>query len=340
MREAYRKLSAYRSEAAPVEVNLADNTNVFGSAPSAVRTLADAGSLAAYPPLTLSALREALAEWLDVRPEQIICGGGSNDIIDSAMRALVDPGGRMAYVTPTFVMAAHFAAANSLTPVPVPVGPGFELDVDGLLAANAPLTYVASPNNPSGTLASRGAIDRLFERAPGVLLLDEAYAEFAGVSSVREAVGRPNVIVTRTFSKAWGLAALRIGYGVASEALVTEIEKARGPFTVNAVAERAARAAIRQDQAWLAGVVDRVAACRARFVAQLDAIGLPALPSAANFVGVAVPDAPAAAAALLEQGIAVRAFQRLPVVGDLLRITIGPSDIMDRVAEALGGIQR
>jgi histidinol-phosphate aminotransferase len=109
---------------------------------------------------------------------------------------------------------------------------------------------------------------------------------------------------------------------------------------VSAVAERAARAAIQHDREWLADVVGRVTECRARFVAQLAALGLPALPSAANFVGVPVPDAPAAAGALLEQGIAVRAFQRLPVVGDLLRITVGPSDVMDRVAAALGRFRR
>jgi histidinol-phosphate aminotransferase len=334
-RDAYRALEVYRTEPPAVELNLADNTNAFGSAPSALAALADPGALAAYPPLATAELRAAIAGWLGVAPDQVVCGCGSNDIIDSAMRAFADPGQRVAFAAPTFVMTPHFAAANSLLPVPVPVGPAFEVDAPGLLAAAAAVTYVATPNNPSGAAADPGAIRALLDGARGVVILDEAYAEFAGVSWVAEAVARGNVLVTRTFSKAWGLAGLRIGYGVGAAPLLVELEKARGPFKVNALAERAARAAVTGDAAWLAGVVARVAESRTRFAAALRARGFAPFPSAANFVGVPVPDARAAAAGLAERGIGVRAFRGLPGVGDLLRITIGPPAAMDRVADAL-----
>lgn len=340
MRDAYRRLAAYRSEPPPAELNLADNTNLFGSAPSALAALAGGAALSAYPPLSLTALREALADWLGVGPEHVICGAGSNAIIDATMRALVDPGGSVAHPSPTFVMAAHFAAANSLRPRPVPLGPGAAVDVAGLLAEPAALTYVATPNNPSGTAAERAAIERLLDRASGVVLLDEAYAEFAAGSWIQEAVRRPNVIVTRTFSKAWGLAGLRLGYGVAAPDLVAEIEKARGPYAVSAPAERAARAALRHDRAWLAETVDRVRIGRDRFRERLVALGYAPLPSAANFVGLPVPDAGAAAARLLQQGIAVRAFAGLPALGDLLRITVGPPEAMERALAALERLDR
>lgn len=339
-RDAYRTLQAYRTEPPPVEVNLGDNTNAWGSAPSALAALTDSAGLFAYPPLTTQALREAIAEWLGIEPDQIVCGCGSNDIIDSSMRAFADPGSRVAFASPTFVMTPHFAATNSLVPVPVPVGRDFEVDADGLVAANAALVYVATPNNPSGALADPAAVQHLIDRASGVVVLDEAYAEFAGTSWVREAVARDNVLVTRTFSKAWGLAGLRLGYGIGAPRLLAELEKARGPFKVNALAERAARAAVRHDQAWLADVVRCVARSRERFLGRVNAAGFRTFPSAANFVAVAVPDARQASAALAARGIGVRAFPAIPGVGDLLRITIAAEPIMDRVVEGLEALPR
>jgi histidinol-phosphate aminotransferase len=325
----------YRTEAAPVEVNLADNTNAFGSAPSALATLARAADLTAYPSLATGELREAIAGWHGVSPDEVVCGCGSNDLIDAGMRAFAEPGSRVAYISPTFVMTPHFAATNSLLPVAVPVGAAFEVDAGGLLATEAPLIYVASPNNPSGTLADPAAIELLLERAPGIVVLDEAYAEFAGVSWLRGALARGNAVVTRTFSKAWGLAGLRLGYAIGAARLVTELEKARGPYKVNALAERAARAAVAHDLGWLDGVVARVRRSRERFQARLAEIGLRTFPSAANFVAVGVPSAVAAARLLEARGIAVRAFVAVPGQGDLLRITIGPEPIMDRVIDAL-----
>jgi histidinol-phosphate aminotransferase len=339
-RPAYRRLQVYRTEAAPVEVNLADNTNLFGSAPSAVAALASLADLAAYPPLTTGDLRQAIAAWHGVSPDQVVCGCGSNDLIDAGMRAFAEPGSRLAYISPTFVMTPHFAATNSLVPVAVPVGPAFEIDAPGLLATGAPLIYVASPNNPSGTLADHAAIELLLERAPGIVVLDEAYAEFAGVSWLGRAAARSNVVVTRTFSKAWGLAGLRLGYAVGDARLVTELEKARGPYKVNALAERAARAAVEHDRDWLAEVVSRVRRSRERFQARLGEIGLATFPSAANFVAVAVPSAAGAARLLESRGIAVRAFTAVPGHGDLLRITIGPEPVMDRVIDSLAALPR
>ncbi len=340
-RAAYRDLAVYRNDAVPVEVDLGDNTNQFGTAPSALATVREwTDDPSRYPTLTTAPLRQAIAEWLGVEPGQVLAGCGSNDLIDSTMRAFVDPGSTVAFAAPTFVMTAHFARANSLRPVPVQVRPDFQPDVDAMLATGAPLIYLASPNNPAATLTEAGALDRLLDRAPGLVILDEAYAEFAGVSRVGEAARRGNVLVTRTFSKAWGLAGLRVGYAVGSAALIEELEKARGPYKVNALAERAATAAVRHDRAWLAGIVAQVLEARAWLVGALRDLGLAPLESAANFVGLPVPDAPAAARHLAARGLGVRAFRNLPHVGDLLRITVGPIPVMERVARALGELPR
>ncbi|MGE3615600.1 MAG: aminotransferase class I/II-fold pyridoxal phosphate-dependent enzyme, partial [Gemmatimonadales bacterium] len=164
---------------------------------------------------------------------------------------------------------------------------------------------------------------------------DEAYIEFGGGSGAAEAVGRGNVLVTRTFSKAWGLAGLRVGYGIGAPRLVEEVEKARGPFKVNAVAEAAAAAAVRGDRVWLDDVVAQTRAGRARLTAGLDALGYEALPSAANFVSARVPDAAAVTAALDASGIGVRGFSRLPVLGDVIRITVGPDAEIDALLAAV-----
>ena len=341
-RPGYRALSVYRTEASPAEVDLSDNTNLFGSAPSAVASLASwaATSPARYPTLVTEDLRAGLADWIGVAPDNIVGGCGSNDILDSAMRALGEPGSKLAYTSPTFVMTPHFAAANSLVPVPVATLPDGEPDVEGLLATGASIIYVASPNNPSGRAASRQAIETLLDRAPGLVLLDEAYTEYTGRSWARDAVSRGNAIVTRTFSKAWGLAGLRIGYGVGSAALMAEVEKARGPYKVNAVAERAAAAAVRNDRAWLDGLVATTVAMRESVVERLGRLGFDATGSSANFIPVRVPDARLAAEHLASRSVAVRAFPGQPGRNGLLRVTIGPEPMMARLLDGLGSLPK
>jgi histidinol-phosphate aminotransferase len=293
-----------------------------------------------YPSAATRALREAIADYIGVAPDNVVCGCGSNDILDSAMRALAEPGSRMAFAAPTFVMTSHFAQANSLVPVPVPIRPDGDCDAEALLAVDAALRYVATPNNPTGRAASPAELDRLLDGATGAVVLDEAYAEFADASRAREAVERGNVLVTRTFSKAWGLAGLRLGYGIGAAPLVWELEKARGPFKVNAIAELAATAALRNDRAWLADVIARTRAARTALTEALRALGYEVFRSDANFVGVKVSDAAAAATFLRERGIAVRPFVGTPVVGDLLRITVGPEDAMARLVEGLRELPR
>ena len=341
-RPGYQALSVYRTEARAVEIDLSDNTNLFGSAPSAVASLAQwaAADPARYPTLVTEDLRLALGGWIGVAPDQVVGGCGSNDVLDSTMRALGQPGATLAYTSPTFVMTPHFAAANSLRPVPVETLPNGDPDVDALLATGAPLIYVATPNNPSGRAASQAAIVRLLDRASGVVILDEAYTEYTGGSWAREAVARGNVVVTRTFSKAWGLAGLRLGYGIGAANLMAEVEKARGPYKVNAVAERAATAAVRHDQAWLDQLVATTRTMRDSVVRRLADLGFDAGGSDANFIPIRVRDARDAAARLAARGVGVRAFSAAPVVGDVLRVTIGPEPMMSRLLDAIADVPR
>lgn len=336
-RAAYRGVSLYSVDSAPCAVDLSDNTNLWGSPPAARRVLRELAddALARYPSAYASELKDALAEYAGADPACIGTGCGSDDILDSAIRAFAAPGDRIAFCAPTFAMIPIFARLNGVEPVAIPMTSSWDIDPDALARADARVIYVCSPNNPTGTVASRGALDRLIASAPGVVLLDEAYAEFCAESILDLAKASERVLVVRTMSKAFGLAGLRVGYAVGAPSLIAEVEKSRGPYKVSTVAERAAVAALMHDRTWVAERVGAARASRDRLATSLRALGLAPLPSQANFVFVPIADAPAVARRMRERGVAVRAFQGLPIVGDALRITAGPDPMMEQGLDAL-----
>lgn len=322
-----------------VTLDLRDNVSLWGPAPSAVAVVREASGtqLAEYPSVSAADLTATIADQLGVGREHVVAGCGSDDLIDAWLRASGGPGATVAHADPTFSMLATFARLNSLRPVGVALTRDGAMDVDALLGTRAPLIYVCSPNNPTGTVTPRGELLRLFDRAPGVVLLDEAYGEFSDAHDLRrEAAARENVLVTRTFSKAWGLAGLRVGYAVGGRALVAAVAKARGPYKVNALAERAAVAALTRDATWLSRVTRESRAARDRLVAGLQGReGVRPWPSEGNFAFVQTTDPAAAVAAQFQaRGIGVRAFSGLAGIGEAVRIGSAPWELLSRVADA------
>lgn len=337
-RESYRDIRLYAPDRAPCACDLSDNTNLFGTSPAAMRALGDASAagVTRYPGAYAQALKNALAGYAGVAAENIVTGCGSDDVLDSAIRAFSEPKDCIAFSDPTFAMLPIFARMNGLIPRTVSLAPDFAIDVDGLLATGARIIYLCSPNNPTGTPAGEASVGRLLERFEGLVILDEAYAEFAGSGwMTRAATSTGQFVVVRTLSKAFGLAGLRIGYAVGRADLVTEIEKSRGPYKVSNVAERAALAALGEGQPWMRARIDDVHANRERLAFELKQLGLIAIPSNANFLCVPVAGATALAAACRERGVAVRPFSALTGIGDAIRITIGPWDMMEKCLAAL-----
>jgi histidinol-phosphate aminotransferase len=339
-RSSYRNLSLYAPNRAPCATDLSDNTNLWGVPPRALETLRDAAvsTVTRYPALYAGELKDALAAYIGVAPECIVTGCGSDDVLDSAIRAFAEPGDRVVYPDPSFAMIPIFAQMNALEPVSVPLRADFGLDVDAMLAADAAVLYVCSPNNPTGTLAARADVERLLAESRGIVIVDEAYAEFVGgVDSLwaSEAPGIERLLVVRTMSKAFGLAGLRVGYAIGAPALVAEVEKSRGPYKVNAIAERTATVALTQDMNWVRAHVDEAITVRGRLELALRERALAPIPSASNFVLVALPGAPAIAARMRELGVAVRPFESLPLVGDALRISVGPWEMIETMLAAL-----
>lgn len=337
-RASYRDIPLYSTPRERCAIDLSDNTNLWGAPPSAFRALLATGeeSVSRYPAAYEPALREALASHAGVAPDMIVAGCGSDDVLDSAIRAFAEPGDLLCLPAPSFSMIPVFARTSALTPIEVPLTTRLDADAEGMLETGARITYLCSPNNPTGEAFSRETVERIVDRARGLVIIDQAYSEFGGESFTDLAsVGQP-VLVTRTLSKAFGLAGIRIGYAIASPDIVGEIMKARGPYKVNALAERAAIAALQYDQRWVSDRVADVVANRARFRQELALRRIPALPSAANFVLVPVNDCSALSGRLRSLGIGVRALPRLPGIGDALRIGIGPWDLMQRCLDALG----
>jgi len=333
-------LDRYCPEAGACPLDVSDNTSLWGPSPAAERAvrLASAESLSRYPPADPRALCTALADYAGVRPEAVVTGCGSDDVIECALRAFAEPGDAVAFCVPTFSMLATFARVNGLQPHSVPFRPDGELDVEGLLAARARITYVASPNNPTGREVSARALEQLLASADGLVLVDEAYGEFAEHSCLPWLERFPRLLVTRTLSKAFGLAGLRVGYGAGAESVVAALSLVRGPYKLNAVAERAALAALTEDLPWVRARVGEARVVRERLAEELRRLDLAPLPSGANFLCIPVTHAVRWGARLLARGVRVRVLPALPGLGDALRIGVGPWESMEAVLAALRAV--
>jgi histidinol-phosphate aminotransferase len=344
-RADYRSLTKYEPGRRPVEVDLSDNTNLWGPHPDALARIraATADDVRCYPEVYADTLRTAVAERFGVAPECVTTGAGSDDILDSAFRAAAGPGGVVSFPAPTFVMAAELARVNGMQPQAVPWDDAMR-EPALLLGDDVALVYVCRPNNPTGALAPRDWMERLLDLTGDsgpLVVLDEAYADFAGETLLGWAVERPRLLVVRTCSKAFGLAGLRCGFAVARPDVALEVEKSRGPYKVSRLTAETAAAAVRDASSWTPKVVAECLANRTRLFDELKRRGLRALESSANFILFAAPSAPVGgsgaddAAALRENGVQVRPFRDIPGLGDALRVTVGPWPLLERFLAAL-----
>ncbi|HVZ78003.1 MAG TPA: histidinol-phosphate transaminase [Gemmatimonadaceae bacterium] len=344
-RASLAQLSPYATPQVVDAVDLSDNTNLWGTPPraaAALRELQDA-AMTRYPSTQPAALLAALAAYAGVAPEMIVPGCGSDDLIDCAMRAFAEPGDTIAFAAPTFSMVAQFAHVNGLRIASVPLQPDFDIDVEALLASRPRIVYLCSPNNPTGTGLPRATIERVLREAPGVVLLDEAYGEFTDAPGFDLVHTCDRLVVTRTMSKAFGLAGLRIGYAVLAPGLARALTVVRGPYKLNAGAEAAAAAALTTDRQWVEDRATEAVVNRVRLVQELASLGLAPLPSEANFLCIPRADATSLAEGLAARGFLVRALSGLPPVnqaladaqGSALRITVGPWPVMEAFLAAL-----
>jgi histidinol-phosphate aminotransferase len=354
----YGSFEPYDPGRSPVEVDLSDNTNLWGPHPGAMDVVrrSPPEALARYPSVYATRLKEAVARKFGIPTENVTTGCGSDDLLDSAFRASAVPPARMTFPDPTFSMVGVFARMNGMEPHPVPWAQAMQ-DPQALLSVDPDLVYLCRPNNPTGLSATRKwlleLLDAAGENGP-LVVLDEAYADFATDHFLPEAAASQRLLVLRTLSKLYGLAGLRVGFGIASKSVIQEVEKSRGPYKVAQVSETAAVSALDDTSGWMERILAETLENRERLRRELVTRGLPPLPSQANFlliplgpgVGQATPDGQArwglgarmVNAALKERGVAVRPFAALPGIGDALRVSVGPWPLMARFLDALDAV--
>lgn len=328
-------------------VKLSANENPLGSSPAALAARADAQAPSRYPDPGSNALRAAIGALGGISPDRIVMGTGSDELLNLIVQGYAGPGDEVLFSRHSFAVYEIAARRCGAEPVIAPDA-DFGCDVDALLALVSPRTrvvFLANPNNPTGSYLPRGEVARLHAALPAdvVLVIDQAYAEYVAPEdddrALELAAEHANVLVTRTFSKIYGLAGERVGWATGAPGLIETLNRIRGPFNVTNTAQAAALAAL-ADQDFVVRSREHNRAVRARFAASIEALGnhgLRPLPSEANFVLVLFEGRLKAGQAydgLAEAGFIVRWMpgHGLP---DALRITIGTADEMDRVAAVL-----
>ncbi|HSI24118.1 MAG TPA: histidinol-phosphate transaminase [Methylotenera sp.] len=323
-------------------VKLASNENPLGISPKAQMAIEDAiADIARYPDGNSFALRDAVSKKFNVKPNQIVFGNGSNDILELAARAFLHAGCEAIYSQHAFAVYPLVTQAVGATGVVVPAK-NYAHDLDGFLKAvtsNTKLIFIANPNNPTGTLLEKNTLKAFINAVPKhvLVVLDEAYDEYLSADDKSEAISWlaefDNLIISRTFSKAYGLAGLRIGFGLMHAEVADMLNRVRQPFNVNSIAQMAAVASLADDD-----FVARSYALNRAGMAQLtqgfQKLGLEYIPSQANFVSFAVKDAANVNQKLLQNGVIVRPIANYDMPG-YLRVSIGLFSENSRFLEVL-----
>lgn len=345
-------LKPYALGALPPEgteaIKLNQNESPYPPSPlvlEALRSMAEE-DLRRYPDPTCSELRAELAAAYGVKKEMIFCGNGSSEIISLIVKVFVGPGGRIALPDPSFGLYHTVAASQQAGSIAVPIKDDYATDIDGLLAQDVQAIVLVNPNAPTGLLTPLSEIERLVSTFPGLVVIDEAYIDFAetGASALTLLDRYDNLIVVRTFSKAYALCGARIGYCFGAIPLIEALDKGKDIYNVNSISRSLALAALR-DKPYTDQTIRTVKRTRDTFCEELRRMGFSVLPSQSNFVLCTLPDKIKAVGVrklhddLVGRNIYIRYFEH-PRLADKLRISIGTHAEMNCLVEALGDLLR
>ena len=343
-RDAVEAMPAYvQGKSIPNAVKLSSNENPYPPLDSVLEVVREqAASLSLYPDMSARALTERIAERWGVRPSEIAVGAGSVEVAAQLINASAGEGDEVMFAWRSFEAYPILVQVAGATPVPVPLTDDDRHDLDAMLAAitdRTRLVFVCTPNNPTGAVVRRDEMEGFLDRVPSTVLvvIDEAYAHFDDAEDSVDGLDLfrryPNVAVLHTFSKAYGLAGLRIGYAIAPERVAANLKRVAVPFGVSALAQAAAIASL-DAEAELQTRIDVIRAERARVLTELRDRGWQVFDSLGNFVwlrtGAATVDVDET---LRDHGVVARAF-----AGDGIRVTIGSPEMNDRFIAAIDGV--
>ena len=340
-------LEAYTPGVQPGEagwVKLNTNENPYPASPrvvEAIRRESEAARLRLYPDPRSSRLREAVAAHHGLAPENVCVGNGSDDLLNLLFRVFCDGGRPAGFTVPSYSLYPVLAAIQDGAVTTLPFERAMELDLDRLANCGANILFLTSPNAPTGVGFPTAELAELAGRFPGILVIDEAYAEFAADNAAGLVREFPNVCVTRTFSKAYSLAGMRVGYALAAESLIGLLDRVRDSYNVNRLSQAAALAAL-EDQDYFRQTVRRVTATRNRFRESLLKRGWFTYESQANFLFTEPRDAEGRACAeaahslfehLRRNRVLVRYFPTHALTRTFLRISVGQEQEMEALNE-------
>ena len=344
VKPAVRALRAYSLSPHRARVKINQNENPWDT-PLALREEIlqrfEAAKWSRYPDFIPATLHERLADFAGLRPDQIIAGNGSNELIQAAMMVTVGPGKRVLISEPTFALYKQVATVLGGSVESMSLTSSLQYNsallLDVVEERQPDVIIICSPNNPSGCVIDDQDLIKLLNIARGLVIIDEAYHEFAEHSVVPLLHEHDNLIVLRTFSKAMALAGLRVGYLLAEPKLVREIRKAILPYNLNALSQIAAEVAIERYESELRPLVQRIIDERGRLFSELSEIeGLTPVASKGNFMVVkSVKDPTQIFAALLERDILVRDVSGYPMLHDYFRVSVGRPEENDRLLKEL-----
>jgi histidinol-phosphate aminotransferase len=337
-------------------IKLNTNENPYPPSPEVLKVLQELQGelLRRYPDPMAGAFRQSASQVLGVPADWILVGNGSDDLLTMIIRACTEPGRQVVYPMPTYVLYRTLAQIQGAECMEVAYPEDYSLPVEQLIEAQGAVTFVASPNSPSGTVAPVELLDKLAAQLSGVLVIDEAYVDFAESDALELVHRHDNVIILRTLSKGYSLAGLRLGFGVANPALLEGLIKVKDSYNVDAVACAVGAVAI-ADQSHKNTNAQKIKASRTQMASALEQLGFQVWPSQANFLLVGVSGAATEELAelspkelpegnaeylyemLKQRGILVRYFKQ-PRLADKLRITVGTPEQNETLIKVLGEV--
>ena len=342
MRSSTRKFEKYYNPQLHGEIRMDTNTNVLGSNPAASEFLKHLDiDLNGYPNTYSDGLRGALADLYGLEADNFIVGSGSDEMLDVSFKTFTEWGDTCVSPTPSYTLYNYFVEMNGGKAVNVDLDEDFQLDVDAMLKPKAKIMIMPSPNNPTGNCFRPKDIEEILNRSEGIVVVDEAYGEYAKDSMVKRVNEFDNLIVLRTFSKAYAMAALRVGYAIASKPVADMMTAVKIPYSLNKISEMAAIAAVK-DQDFVRRSVELVNKERPYLDAGLRKLGFETFPSDSNFILARSPiDHVELVSGLKSKGILIRDFGTKRRTENCVRPTVGTRELNDllleKIAEVIDG---
>lgn len=340
MRSSTREFERYYNPKIGNEIRLDTNVNVLGSNPAAMNFLSGwKGDINGYPNTYSDDLRDALSDLYGLERENFVAGNGSDEVIDVAFKTFTEFGEKCAVPVPSYVLYDFFVKINGGNTVEIDLTDDFQLDVDAFLKSGARVAIMPSPNNPTGNSFHEKDLEEILSDFKGVVVVDEAYGEYSDRSMIRRVNEFDNLIVVRTFSKAYAMAGLRVGYAVSNLSIAGMMNCVKIPYSLNMLSEKAAIAAVK-DQDFIRRSHALVSEQRPKLDAGLRALGFETYPSDSNFILARSPvDHAELVSRLKKKGVMIRDFGSRRRTENCVRITVGSEELnamlLDKAAEVI-----